>query len=49
MVTGDGPECPVDAITYDTGFHVTDAFGHLGIVGRKLQDAWRNGMEAYLG
>ncbi|RKT85566.1 Predicted flavoprotein CzcO associated with the cation diffusion facilitator CzcD [Saccharopolyspora antimicrobica] len=52
VVTGDGQEHPVDAIIYGTGFHVTDAFDHLTIVGRdgrKLQDAWRNGMEAYLG
>ncbi|MBB5155257.1 cation diffusion facilitator CzcD-associated flavoprotein CzcO [Saccharopolyspora phatthalungensis] len=52
VVTGDGQEHPVDAIIYATGFHVTDAFAHLSIVGRdgrKLQDAWRNGMEAYLG
>lgn len=52
VVTGDGQEHPVDAIIYGTGFHVTDAFDHLSIVGRdgrKLQDAWRNGMEAYLG
>ncbi|MGW5642303.1 flavin-containing monooxygenase [Saccharopolyspora sp. NPDC003752] len=52
VVTGDGEEHEVDAIIYGTGFHVTDAFDHLSIVGRdgrKLQDAWRNGMEAYLG
>ncbi|WP_433869932.1 flavin-containing monooxygenase [Saccharopolyspora sp. CA-218241] len=52
VVTGDGAEHPVDAIVFGTGFHVTDAFDHLDIVGRegrKLQDAWRDGMEAYLG
>ncbi|MDA3626544.1 NAD(P)/FAD-dependent oxidoreductase [Saccharopolyspora oryzae] len=52
VVTGDGEEHPVDAIIYGTGFHVTDAFDDLSIVGRdgrKLQDVWRNGMEAYLG
>ncbi|MDR7301182.1 flavin-containing monooxygenase [Haloactinomyces albus] len=52
VVTGDGEEHPVDAIIFGTGFHVTDAFEHLAIVGRggrKLQDAWRDGMEAHLG
>ncbi|WP_223839964.1 NAD(P)/FAD-dependent oxidoreductase [Saccharopolyspora pogona] len=52
VLTGDGQEHPVDAIIYDTGFRVTDAFDHLSVVGRdgrKLQDAWHNGMEAYLG
>lgn len=52
VVTGDGVEHPVDAIIYGTGFHVSDAFEHLDITGRegrKLRDAWRDGMEAYLG
>ncbi|QUH04758.1 NAD(P)/FAD-dependent oxidoreductase [Saccharopolyspora erythraea] len=52
VVTGDGEEHAVDAIIYGTGFHVTDAFDHLDIVGRegrKLQDAWKDGMEAHLG
>lgn len=52
VVTGDGEEHPVDAIIYGTGFHVIDAFDHLAIVGRdgrKLRDAWRDGMEAHLG
>ncbi len=52
VVTGDGEEHPVDAIIYGTGFHVTDAFDHLEIVGRdgrKLRDAWQHGMEAHLG
>ncbi|GAA4849645.1 NAD(P)/FAD-dependent oxidoreductase [Saccharopolyspora rosea] len=52
VVTGDGQEHPVDAIIFGTGFHVTDAFDHLDIIGRdgrKLRDAWREGMEAYLG
>ncbi|RCW45289.1 cation diffusion facilitator CzcD-associated flavoprotein CzcO [Halopolyspora algeriensis] len=52
VVTGDGEEYPVDAIIFGTGFHVTDAFEHLAIVGRggrKLQDAWSDGMEAHLG
>lgn len=52
VVTGEGEEYPVDAIIHGTGFHVTDAFEHLSIVGRdgrKLQDAWKDGMEAHLG
>ena len=52
VVTGDGEEHPVDAIIYGTGFHVVDAFDHLRITGRdgrELQDAWSEGMEAYLG
>ncbi|GAB3277153.1 flavin-containing monooxygenase [Parasphingorhabdus pacifica] len=52
VVSGDGQEHSVDAIIFGTGFHVTDAFDDLAIIGRggrKLQDAWRNGMEAHLG
>ncbi|SFS39393.1 flavin-containing monooxygenase [Saccharopolyspora flava] len=52
VVTGDGQEHEVDAIIYGTGFHVTDAYDHLAIVGRegrKLQDTWRDGAETYLG
>lgn len=52
VVTTDGREHEVDAIIFGTGFHVTDAFDHLDIRGRggrKLQDTWRNGMEAHLG
>lgn len=52
IVTSDGQEHEVDAIIYGTGFHTTDAFEHLNIVGRdgrKLQDAWRDGMNAHLG
>ncbi|NYH79502.1 cation diffusion facilitator CzcD-associated flavoprotein CzcO [Actinopolyspora biskrensis] len=52
VVDGEGVEHPVDAIIFGTGFHVTDAFDHLSIVGRggrKLQDAWKDGMEAHKG
>lgn len=52
VVTGDGREYEVDAIIYGTGFHVTDAYSHLSIIGRsgrKLQDEWRDGMFAHLG
>jgi cation diffusion facilitator CzcD-associated flavoprotein CzcO len=52
VVTASGREYSVDAIIYGTGFHVTDAFEHLAIVGRdgrKLRDVWRDGMHAHLG
>ncbi len=52
VVTRDGTEHPVDAIIFGTGFHVSDAFEHLEIVGSggaKIQDTWRDGIEAYLG
>lgn len=52
VVTRDGSEHPVDVLIFGTGFHVTDAFDHLHVTGKdgaKIQDAWRDGMEAYLG
>jgi cation diffusion facilitator CzcD-associated flavoprotein CzcO len=52
IVTADGTEHEVDAIIYGTGFRVTDAFDEARIVGRdglKIQEAWREGIEAYLG
>ncbi|MGH8929116.1 MAG: flavin-containing monooxygenase [Egibacteraceae bacterium] len=52
IVTRDGVERAVDAIVLGTGFHATDAFENAHIVGRngvKITDAWRDGMEAYLG
>ncbi|MQA94103.1 MAG: FAD-dependent oxidoreductase [Streptosporangiales bacterium] len=52
VVTADGTEHEVDAIIYGTGFKVTDALHEQHIVGRqglKIQDAWRDGIEAYLG
>jgi cation diffusion facilitator CzcD-associated flavoprotein CzcO len=52
IVAGDGTEHEVDAIIFGTGFRVTDAFDDAHIVGRdglKLQDAWQEGIEAYLG
>ncbi|MBW8487602.1 flavin-containing monooxygenase [Actinomadura parmotrematis] len=52
IVAGDGTEHPVDAIIFGTGFHVTDAFEHARIVGRnglRIQDAWKDGIEAHLG
>jgi cation diffusion facilitator CzcD-associated flavoprotein CzcO len=52
IVARDGREYEVDAIIFGTGFHVTDAFEDAHIVGRgglKIQDAWRDGIEAHLG
>jgi cation diffusion facilitator CzcD-associated flavoprotein CzcO len=52
IVTADGTERTVDTIIFGTGFHVTDppAAGRLwGEGGILLADAWRDGMEAYLG
>ncbi|MFB4266181.1 flavin-containing monooxygenase [Nonomuraea sp. GTA35] len=47
-----GTEHEADAIVYGTGFRVTDALTEQRIIGRgglKLQEAWRDGIEAYLG
>lgn len=54
VVTADGTEHPADTIIFGTGFHATDVFQqtNVDIVGKggvKLLDAWRDGMEAYLG
>ncbi|TDD28875.1 NAD(P)/FAD-dependent oxidoreductase [Actinomadura sp. KC06] len=52
IVTRDGREHEVDAIIFGTGFHVTDAFEDARIVGRhglKIQDAWKDGIQAHLG
>lgn len=52
VVTEDGREHPVDAIVYGTGFRATDGLGTIRITGRggaSLADAWRDGMEAFLG
>jgi cation diffusion facilitator CzcD-associated flavoprotein CzcO len=51
-VTRSGREVGVDAIIFGTGFHVTDGYRHLDVVGRgglKMRDAWRSGPETYLG
>lgn len=48
----DGVEYPADAIIYGTGFRVTDLLTPVRFIGRggiDLNDAWRNGPEAYLG
>jgi cation diffusion facilitator CzcD-associated flavoprotein CzcO len=49
--TADG-DYPVDAIVYGTGFAISDRMAHQRLVGRgglSIQQAWRDGMEAYLG
>jgi cation diffusion facilitator CzcD-associated flavoprotein CzcO len=50
--TKDGKEYPVDAIIYGTGFQATDFLAPMKITGRDgidLNEAWRDGAEAYLG
>jgi cation diffusion facilitator CzcD-associated flavoprotein CzcO len=52
IVTKDGKERPVDVIIYATGFETAEAkppFAILGRGGRDLSDAWKDGVEAYLG
>ncbi|NIH78816.1 flavin-containing monooxygenase [Amycolatopsis viridis] len=53
VVGTDGVEREVDAIIFGTGFHVTDAFDHLDIIGlegRKLNKEWATeGMRTHLG
>src|SRR6516165_278686 len=50
--TRDGQLRPVDAIIYGTGFTPTAFLTPMritGLAGRDLNEAWRNGAEAYLG
>jgi cation diffusion facilitator CzcD-associated flavoprotein CzcO len=52
VVTRDGRERPADALILATGFETTSFLAPLeieGAGGRKLQEAWRGGAEAYLG
>jgi cation diffusion facilitator CzcD-associated flavoprotein CzcO len=53
VVAEDGTEREVDAIIMGTGFHVTDGFAHLRIVGRDSADLAtqfaEQGMQTYLG
>jgi cation diffusion facilitator CzcD-associated flavoprotein CzcO len=52
IVLADGTEHEVDAIVFGTGFKVTDLLTPLSIYGRggvDINDAWRDGIEAYLG
>jgi cation diffusion facilitator CzcD-associated flavoprotein CzcO len=52
IVTADGTKRRADAIVYGTGFRAQEAVGRarvIGAGGRTLADAWRDGMEAFLG
>ncbi|GII53399.1 4-hydroxyacetophenone monooxygenase [Planotetraspora thailandica] len=52
IVDATGREREVDVIVYGTGFKVVDAVRDQQIVGRNgltIQDAWKDGPEAYLG
>ncbi|HEX4724253.1 MAG TPA: NAD(P)/FAD-dependent oxidoreductase [Pseudonocardiaceae bacterium] len=53
VVAGDGTEREVDAIIFGTGFHVTDAFDNLDVIGRdgrNLGKEWAaEGMRTHLG
>lgn len=52
IVTADGVERPVDALVFATGFEVTDFLTPMRVFGRggrEITDAWRSGIEAYLG
>jgi cation diffusion facilitator CzcD-associated flavoprotein CzcO len=52
VVTANGVEHPADTIVFGTGFHVTDppaadrVWGRDGVL---LKEAWKDGMQAYLG
>jgi cation diffusion facilitator CzcD-associated flavoprotein CzcO len=50
--TRDGSVHELDAVVFATGFHTTDFFSHFeirGLDGRALEEAWRDGAEAYKG
>ena len=50
--TADGQHWPVDAIIFGTGFQATDFLAPIEVIGRdglNLNQAWREGAEAYLG
>jgi cation diffusion facilitator CzcD-associated flavoprotein CzcO len=52
VITADGTERKVDAIIYGTGFTANEFLAPIrigGLGGRTLDDAWRDGAEAYLG
>lgn len=52
IVDESGREHPVDAIIYGTGFRATEFLAPMtirGRGGRELNEAWRDGAEAYLG
>jgi cation diffusion facilitator CzcD-associated flavoprotein CzcO len=52
IVTTTGEEREIDALIYGTGFRVTDFLSPMAVLGRggrDLNDAWRNGIEGYMG
>ncbi len=52
IVTSDGVERPIDALVLATGFYAAEAvapFDVKGRAGQELNEAWRDGPEAYLG
>jgi cation diffusion facilitator CzcD-associated flavoprotein CzcO len=52
IVTADGVTRPVDTIIFGTGFETTSFLAPMqieGLGGRKLEEGWRDGAEAYLG
>lgn len=52
IVTRDGTAREVDVIVYGTGFQATDFLAPMKIIGldgRELSEAWRDGAEAHLG
>jgi cation diffusion facilitator CzcD-associated flavoprotein CzcO len=52
VVTEDGRHRPADAIVFGTGFTTTDFLAPMevtGPAGRRLDEAWAHGAEAYLG
>lgn len=52
IVTRDGTTHPVDVIVYGTGFEATKLLAPMTLTGRggvTLEQAWRDGAEAYLG
>ena len=52
LACADGSSYDVDVIIYGTGFKTVEAVAELNVAGRdgvKLQDVWRDGIEAYHG
>jgi cation diffusion facilitator CzcD-associated flavoprotein CzcO len=52
VVTADGTARPADVIIYGTGFKTLDFLAPMevtGLRGRRLDEAWHDGAEAYLG
>jgi cation diffusion facilitator CzcD-associated flavoprotein CzcO len=52
VVTEDGTRHEADVIVFATGFHITDIASTMdvtGVDGVTIQDAWKDGMTAYLG